>query len=185
MILNYKKSESTIRPEAIDTTSSKTTVYLRKNVIGVETEYGVMYEYDEAKLTKAEYKKYLEEIANFDNIKTNKVIESKAKLAEWLEANPMQFIDGKFYNITEEKQSLLNSNLASYERAKAAGINYPLKWNSTGDECVSWKYDELVSLSLAIAAYVAPKVSRQQEIELSIKACKTVEELESVIISYD
>ncbi len=66
MILSYKKSESAIRPETIDAMSSKTTVYLRRNITEVETEYGIMYEYDEAKLTKEEYEKYLDEIAVAD-----------------------------------------------------------------------------------------------------------------------
>ena len=72
MKMNYTKSESTIKPELIDTTSSKTTVYLRKNIIekeradeetGESTPY---YEYDEAKLTKEEYQEYLKELEIMD-----------------------------------------------------------------------------------------------------------------------
>ena len=72
MKMNYVKSESTIKPESIDTTSSKTTVYLRKNIIekermdketGVSTKF---YEYDEAKLTKEEYQEYLKELEIID-----------------------------------------------------------------------------------------------------------------------
>lgn len=118
-------------------------------------------------------------------IKAAKVEESKLRLAEWLANNPMQYIDGKLYSVTAEKQSLLNSNLASYERAQAAGIDYPLKWNSTGDECIEWTYEGLVGLSLEIAAYVSPRVSQQQELEILINACETVEELDKVVISYE
>ena len=50
----------------------------------------------------------------------------KVMLAQWLEDNPLLYSDGKYYSVTEEKQSLLNSNLASYERATQAGIEYPL-----------------------------------------------------------
>ena len=117
-------------------------------------------------------------------LKTEKIAESKTKLTEWLENNPLQFTDGKYYSVTAEKQALLNSNLASYERARDAEIPYPLKWNSTGDECTEWTYANLVSLSLAIAAYVAPKVSQQQEIELKINACETIEELNAIEIVY-
>ena len=117
--------------------------------------------------------------------KESKIIESKTALAEWLEDNPMTYIDGKMYSVTSEKQALLNGNLASYERAKAGGVEYPLKWNSTGSECVSWDYTDLLTLSLTIAAYVAPKVSKQQEIELQIKACTTVEEVNEIVINYD
>ena len=118
-------------------------------------------------------------------MKESKIIESKTKLAEWLKNNPMQFTDGKYYSCTEEKQALLNGNLASYERATSAGIEYPLKWNSTGEECTDWLYNDLVTLSLSIAGYVAPKVSMQQAYELQIKACETVEEVNEIVINYD
>ena len=119
------------------------------------------------------------------DLKEAKIAESKTKLAEWLANSPLLFSDGKYYSVTEEKQSLLNSNIASYERAEALGVEYPLKWNSTGEECVEWSYPDLVTLSLTIAAYVAPKVSQQQSIEIQIKACETAEELDKVVISYD
>ena len=70
--MNYVKSESTIKPELIDTTSSKTTVYIRKNIIekeriGEETgDSATYYEYDEAKLTKEEYQEYLKELEIID-----------------------------------------------------------------------------------------------------------------------
>ena len=117
--------------------------------------------------------------------KLSKIEASKTKLAEWLANNPLLYSDGKYYSVTEEKQSLLNSNIASYERAEALGIEYPLKWNSTGEECTEWTYESLVTLSLTIAAYVAPKVSKQQSIEITIKSCETAEELDKVVISYD
>ena len=72
MKLNYIKSQSSVKPDLIDTTSSKSTVYLRKNIVenkkidemsGEETAF---YEYEEAKLTKAEYKEYLKELGIID-----------------------------------------------------------------------------------------------------------------------
>lgn len=67
MVLEYKKSESTVRPEPVDTTSSKTTVYLRKDVVErqrvdeMSGESYAYYEYLEAKLTRDEYEQYLAE----------------------------------------------------------------------------------------------------------------------------
>ena len=119
------------------------------------------------------------------DLKEAKIAESKTKLAEWLANNPLLYSDGKYYSVTEEKQSLLNSNIASYERAEALGVEYPLKWNSTGEECCLWAYDDLVTLSLAIAGYVAPKVSKQQQIEISIKNCSTIDEINEIVINYD
>ena len=72
MKLNYVKSQSSVKPDLVDATSSKTTVYIRKNIIekermnketGDSTTY---YEYDEAKLTKEEYKEYLKELEIID-----------------------------------------------------------------------------------------------------------------------
>ena len=72
MKLNYIKSQSSVKPDLIDTISSKTTVYIRQNIVeniktdemsGKET---VFYEYEEAKLTKAEYKEYLKELEIID-----------------------------------------------------------------------------------------------------------------------
>lgn len=120
-----------------------------------------------------------------DTFKQEKIDISKQLLADWLENNPMLYTDGKYYSVTAEKQSLLNGNLASYERAKAINVEYPLKWNSTGSECVSWDYTDLLALSLTIAGYVVPKVSKQQAIELQIKACESVDELNEIVIDYD
>ena len=128
---------------------------------------------------------YTSPSADISAIKLAKIEESKTKLAEWLANNPLLFTDGKYYSVTEEKQALLNGNLASYERATKAGIEYPLKWNSTGAECELWDYNDLLVLSLSIAAYVAPKVAKQQTIEIAIKGCESVEEIESIVIDYD
>ena len=72
MKLNYVKSQSSVKPELVDTTSSKTTVYIRKNIVENKKTYEmsgketVFYEYEEAKLTKAEYKEYLKELEIID-----------------------------------------------------------------------------------------------------------------------
>ena len=72
MKLNYIKSQSSVKPDLVDTTSSKVVVYLRQNIVenkktdemsGEET---VFYEYDEAKLTKEEYREYLKELEIID-----------------------------------------------------------------------------------------------------------------------
>ena len=72
MKLNHVKSSSSVKPDLVDTTSSKTTVYIRQNIVeniktdemsGKET---IFYEYEEAKLTKAEYQEYLKELEIID-----------------------------------------------------------------------------------------------------------------------
>ena len=117
--------------------------------------------------------------------KTKRIQESKILLAKWLNDNPILYTDGKYYSVTEEKQALLNGNLASYERAKSVGIVYDLKWNATEQPCETWSYTDLLTLSLNIAAYVAPKVSKQQLLEVQIRNCETIDEIDAVVIDYD
>lgn len=71
MKLNYRKSQSSVYPELIDTTSSKKYVYLRQNVVEMQSdntdrETYTYYEYEEAKLTKEEYEQYLKELSVLD-----------------------------------------------------------------------------------------------------------------------
>ena len=72
MKLKYIKSQSSVKPDLVDTTSSKVVVYLRQNIVeNIKTdemsgEETVFYEYDEAKLTKQEYQEYLKELEIID-----------------------------------------------------------------------------------------------------------------------
>ena len=75
--------------------------------------------------------------------------------------------------------------MALYQISATAGQSFKLTWNSTGDECVEWNYEELAALALAIGTYVKPFVSRQQELELAIKKCTTQAELDAIEITYD
>ena len=62
MNLYFKKSQSSVKPEFVDTTSSKKVVYIRQNIVETVIDDTTFYEYDEAKLTKAEYQEYLKEL---------------------------------------------------------------------------------------------------------------------------
>ena len=64
MIINWYKSQSTVRPSEVDYTSSPTTIYLHRKIKQV----GDYYEYEEAKLTPAEYTVYAAEQAREDNL---------------------------------------------------------------------------------------------------------------------
>lgn len=126
----------------------------------------------------------LDETNNLDIIKNDKVAKSKSALKTYLEESPLTWTDGNQYNVTEEKQSLLTSQLALYQTATAAGQPYTLKWNTTGGVCTEWAYEDLAALALAIGAYVQPLVSYQQTKEVDIMNCETVEAVEAVVIDY-
>ena len=70
MNLYFKKSQSTVKPELVDTTSSKKVVYIRQNIVEAVVDETTFYEYDEAKLTKAEYQEYLKELNGSDTLQT-------------------------------------------------------------------------------------------------------------------
>ena len=121
---------------------------------------------------------------DLNTIKSEKVAKSKAALKTYLEENPLTWTDGNQYNVTEEKQSLLTSQLALYQTAITAGQPYTLKWNTTGGVCTEWAYEDLAALALAIGAYVQPLVSYQQTKEVEIMNCETAEDVEAVVIDY-
>ena len=72
MKFNYKKSQSAVKPDLVDATSSKVVVYIRQNIVEntkideVSGKEIVFYEYEEAKLTKSEYNEYLKELEIMD-----------------------------------------------------------------------------------------------------------------------
>lgn len=69
MKLEFYKSSSSVKPELIDTTSSKKVVYIRQNIIETQMDDTTFYEYDEAKIARDEYKEYLDEIKAQDTLK--------------------------------------------------------------------------------------------------------------------
>ena len=68
MKLEFYKSSSSVMPELIDTTSSKKVVYIRQNIIKKQMDDTTFYEYDETKITKDEYKEYLDEMKAQDTL---------------------------------------------------------------------------------------------------------------------
>ena len=66
MKLKFTKSQSSVKPELVDTTSSKKVVYIHQNIVEVQKDDTTFYDYDEAKLTKDEYKEYLAELETQD-----------------------------------------------------------------------------------------------------------------------
>lgn len=125
---------------------------------------------------------------SFDSIKQKRVKLSKDNLSKYLEEHPLlstvKYEEGRYYNVTMEKQSLLLSNISTYQMALQSGIECPLTWNSTGEECEMWTIEELFQLSMEIRNYVAPLVSLQQYMEVRINNCETALELEGVNVEF-
>ena len=79
MKLKFMKSQSTVKPELVDTTSSKKIVYIRQNIVEIQKDDTTFYDYDEAKLTKDEYKEYLAELEAQDTLETIENLKAENK----------------------------------------------------------------------------------------------------------
>lgn len=141
-------------------------------------------EQNDALLLKAVGEEYGTPLTSVDDLREQRIADSKADLAAWLSENPLTWTDGKKYAVTSEKQAQLTSALAVQQVAQSAGVERELRWNSTGDECTVWQYADLCALALAIAAYVEPRVSIQQAAEVDLRNAATAEEVLSVAWNY-
>ena len=107
--------------------------------------------------------------------------ESKYNLQYFLENNPLTWIDGQQYTVTQDKQALLTSQMALY----MIDPNTALHWNAQGQPCTVWEPQNLAALAKAIEEYVRPYITYQQQKEVEMRACGTVEELDQVIVNYN
>lgn len=80
MNLYFKKTQSSVKPELIDTTSSKKVVYIRQNIVEIQKDNVMLYEYDEAKLTKTEYQEYLKELEATDTLEIVENLKSENRV---------------------------------------------------------------------------------------------------------
>lgn len=121
-------------------------------------------------------------------LKKNQIALSKKNLANYLAENPLfskcKYEEGRYYNVTAEKQQQLTSKVLMATMYAQAGMPYNLTWNDTGDICESWELSQLQQLSMEIDAYVTPLVSLQQTMEVTINDCVTQEEVLAVNVKY-
>lgn len=141
-------------------------------------------EQNDALLLQAVGEEYGTQLTSVDDLRERRIADSKTDLAAWLSENPLAWTDGKKYAVTSEKQAQLTSALAVQQVALTAGVERELRWNSTGDECTVWQYNDLCALALGIAAYVEPRVSIQQAAEVDLRKAKTAEEVLAVAWNY-
>lgn len=121
--------------------------------------------------------------------KEKKIEESKNSLSKWLQENPLKSTvhngEEAYYNVTEEKQSLLNQAIMTAQLKISMGIVPQPTWNSTSNICEAWTIEELSQLALEIEAYVKPRIKRQQEYEVQINNCSSKEEVEKIEFDYE
>lgn len=129
-----------------------------------------------------------EELPDFELLEANKasrIAQSKADLAAYLEAHPLQWTDGEYYSITAEKQQQLTGKIMAATMAQTFSADYTLTWNSTGEVCKEWTLRDLSALAFAIDARVTALVTYQQTQEVAMRNVATQEELEAIVVDYD
>lgn len=127
----------------------------------------------------------LGEEAGFSAAKDAKIKQSKAALEAYLQAHPLQWTDGEYYAITQEKQNQLTAKIMAATMAQTLSADYTLTWNSTGEVCRAWTLSDLSALAFAIDARVTKLVSYQQAQEVAMRAAATLEELDAIEVDYD
>lgn len=120
-----------------------------------------------------------------EEIKAQRIAQSKADLAAYLESHPIQWTDGERYSITAEKQQQLTGKILSATLAQQTSTPYSLTWNSTGQVCKEWTLEELGKLAFAIDARVTALVAYQQTQEVAMRAAESLEALAAIEVDYD
>lgn len=119
------------------------------------------------------------------NLQTERIQQSKTDLEDYLEKHPLQWTDGEYYSITQEKQNQLTSKIMAATMAQTLSQEYDLTWNSTGEVCKPWTLQDLSTLAFAIDKRVTGLVTYQQQKEIEIKNATTQEELNNIVVNYD
>lgn len=164
-------------------------------------------------IKEIEVPSYIGNASTLEEVREIMIMQSKLNLAQYLEDNPLfskcKYEEGRYYNITKEKQDQLTSTLASYmsdilpqlvigmsnsqvnikslEEFVLTLDNLPqtLTWNDIGNPCEIYSYKELYQLKNEIFATVKPLVSMQQIMEVAIREKTTcIEDALKIDISY-
>lgn len=128
---------------------------------------------------------------NIEELKEKKILESKALLEEYLEEHPLlskaRHEEGRYYNITSQKQQYLNSTVAiAYLNMSIKPENPdPVSWNDTGEECEPWTCNQIFQLAKEVYVYVGALASKQRKMEKEITDLESAKDVYEYSISYE
>ena len=120
-----------------------------------------------------------------EQVKAQRIAQSKTDLEAYLETHPMAWTDGQSYAITAEKQAQLTGKLMAATMAQSLSQPYDLTWNSTGEVCKTWTLEDLSTLAFAIDKRVTGLVTYQQKQEVAMRDAKDLDDLAAVVVDYD
>ena len=129
------------------------------------------------------------EAFTLEEYKSLKIAESKQKLADYLEQNPITStahngVPG-VYAVTEEKQNLMTSNYLTYQIESQINPDAILTWNETGKSCEEWKSEEFLQLVIEIKNFVKPRIAIQQAYEESVMNASSKDDIDLIPLLFD
>lgn len=126
---------------------------------------------------------------SLEELQEYKIQESKDLLKEYLKVHPIVSTcrGGKegTYSITEEKQSLMTSQYASFKVEQTVNPSVVLKWNETGKSCEEWTEEEFLQLLMEIKYRVEPLVEYQRKYEEKVVGCSSKNDVLAISFNYD
>lgn len=117
-------------------------------------------------------------------LKENKISEIEMGLTFFLENNPMQWTDGKHYEITPTAQQQLTSKILTASMAGLKKESYDLTWNSVENGCESWTIDNLSALGFGIDNYVTALVTYEKTKIQEVKEAQNIGQLNEIEVDY-
>lgn len=163
--------------------------YSKSDIILTKEQYETSFAYKKFDVkTNTFYEPLDGFISELDSYKQERVELSKTLLDTWLIENPLFSTAynplGEYYTVTQEKQTQLTQMITLATLAAQTGKQFTPTWNSTSNVCEEWTIQELTALTFEITSYVLPRVKKQQLIEVLIRECQTIEEVENIEINY-
>ena len=176
IIIGFNKKEDVMREYGFKPVIDEPPVYdeTKEELCKV----GVLDDIDSLKIL------YATKPIDIDGIKLEKILQTKEDLATYLFNNPIfstcHYAEGAYYSATSEKQAQLTQLLTAYMLDAQMGMTTELHWNSTGNMCEVYTFEELTQLRREMFNFVLPLVSLQQYIEVQVRNAETVAEIENI-----
>lgn len=70
------------------------------------------------------------------------------------------------------------------EQVMGIAMESPIPWNETDKECTEYSIKDYITIMVEMDAFIKPRVSKQQQYEVMINACKTKEEVKAIEFDY-
>ena len=112
--------------------------------------------------------------------------ENKQALSEFLQNNPVLWVDGMYYGVTQEDQNEMIADKTAYDFKKSLGdTSWTLQWHSIHSDCRDFTEEEFAGLLNTIVDFVYPYRQLEMEYKKAIYEATTKEEVAAVELVYE